>query len=108
MEKMEHNGRLRLKQSVLTNLGSATDMVRESPSMLDAEHPLETELRWFLRRFRGPQGRDEDCRGILDAHQRSLAERFQQCIPTVLIELDVELGRHLIGEVEQLTPARNR
>lgn len=44
LEKMEHNGRLRLKRSTLTNLGGGTDTVRESPSLLDAQHTLGTAL----------------------------------------------------------------
>jgi hypothetical protein len=35
LEKMEHNGRSRLKQSMLSNLGGATATMRSSPSALD-------------------------------------------------------------------------
>ncbi|MGN8080802.1 site-specific integrase [Variovorax sp. 22077] len=44
LEKMEHNGRLRLKQSALSNLGGAADTVRVSPSVLDAPPADEAAL----------------------------------------------------------------
>lgn len=44
LEKMEHNGRFRLKKSTLTNLGGGTDSVRESPSMREAAHVVNSEL----------------------------------------------------------------
>ncbi len=44
LEKMEHNGRLRLKQSMLSNLGGAADTVRVSPSVLDAAPADEAPL----------------------------------------------------------------
>ena len=35
----------------------------------------------------------------------SVGQRLQQRIPPILIELDVQLGRHLVREVEQLPTA---
>jgi len=44
LEKMEHNGRLRLKRSVLNQLGGATDTVRECPSVLDVAQAQDSPL----------------------------------------------------------------
>ena len=55
---------------------------------------------------------------FLDAARASVAEarsdcilicqRFQQCVPTVLVKFDIELRRHIIGQFEQLAPTRDR
>jgi len=56
LEKMEHNGRLRLKQSTLSNLGGAADTFRVSPSVLDvppAEGPTLPSNVVVLQAFQG-------------------------------------------------------
>ncbi|VTU18251.1 site-specific integrase [Variovorax sp. RA8] len=43
LEKMEHNGRMRLKQSALSSLGGATATVRSSPCVLDKADSVATD-----------------------------------------------------------------
>lgn len=36
---------------------------------------------------------------------RSIHQRFEQRVPAVLVELDVEFGGHVVREVEELSAA---
>ena len=38
-------------------------------------------------------------------YDRSVCQGLEECIASILIELDVELRRHLVGQVEQLPTA---